>query len=223
MKRLLVAPLAFTILASSASAATLIAGSGITVTASTVNGLYGALTTVVNGTGLIAGVHGTANNTQWYTGNASSATSWIAFDLGASVVLDSIHVWNGNAGGLDRLGMGTVDIYVSTMLTPGNPEDASGNFNSANWTKLTENVLFLRAPTSNNTGFDLETQTGITLPGTAVRHVSFASDKNFETGVTNYVGLSEVQFFEAAAIPEPNVAALLGGLGMLTLLRRRRH
>jgi hypothetical protein len=40
---------------------------------------------------------------------------------------------------------------------------------------------------------------------------------------TNYTGdLTGSSFVTMTAIPEPNAAALVGGLGMLTLLRRRR-
>jgi hypothetical protein len=41
---------------------------------------------------------------------------------------------------------------------------------------------------------------------------------------TNYTGdLTGSSYVTMTAIPEPNVAALVGGLGMLALLRRRRN
>ena len=59
--------------------------------------------------------------------------------------------------------------------------------------KLARMCVFARgqAPIS---GFDLETQTGISLPTTGVRHVAFYADSQISGG-NNYAGLAEVQFF----------------------------
>lgn len=171
----------------------LIAGSGITVSASSVNstGKY-PLQSVVNGAGLDAstGVHGTANYTEWNTNNGQTISQvWIAFDLGGSYVLDTMYVWN--IGQFPSYGIQNVDIYVSDAYSPGDPEGAG----SANWTKIGNNVTFAAAG-SPNLGFDLETQTGISLPTTAVRHVRFEVNSNFSG---SYVGLAEVQFFAASS------------------------
>lgn len=73
--------------------------------------------------------------------------------------------------------------------------------------------------TQGNGGFQL-IDLGTTLTG--VTNVRFSSITNFGadgTGNSNIVGLNEVRFVNA--VPEPS-AALLGGLGVLALLRRRR-
>jgi hypothetical protein len=47
---------------------------------------------------------------------------------------------------------------------------------------------------------------------------------NDTTAGTNYTGdLTGIRYVTMTAIPEPNVAALIGGLGTLALLRRRRN
>ncbi|TAE91389.1 MAG: PEP-CTERM sorting domain-containing protein [Verrucomicrobia bacterium] len=73
--------------------------------------------------------------------------------------------------------------------------------------------------TQGNGGFQL-IDLGTTLTG--VTNVRFSSITNFGadgTGNSNIVGMNEVRFVNA--VPEPS-AALLGGLGVLALLRRRR-
>ncbi len=204
--------------ASISSAATMIAGSGIIVTVNSINSTGNfPPQSVVDGTGLstTTGVHGSGGNSEWYTSNGiTPAESWISFDLGATVVLDSIHVWN--AVQYTGFGIDQLDIYVSTLASPGDPEGAG----AGDWTQIGTDVNFA-VGSATSTGFDLETQTGISLPTTAVRHVAFYSDTQHGGG-NNYLGLAEVQFFEADAVPEPS-AVLLGGLGVLALLRRRRH
>ncbi len=204
-----------------AHAATMIVGSGITATTSTVNAGYGAPNVVVDGTGLTAGVHSTTGSTMWFTGNAKAYGAWISFDLGSNVVLDSIQIWNSST--LTQLGINQVDIYVATVAIPGAITGSSGSEantgTGADWTLIGTNVNFLQAPSSGNTGFDLETQVGNILPSTAVRHVRFEVDSNFNGANTNYAGLSEVQFF---AVPEPSTTALLGLGGLALILRRRK-
>jgi hypothetical protein len=135
------------------------------------------------------GEHTWVDESEWYTNNGNNpAETWISFDLGTSVVLDSIHVWNTDL--FSDFGIATLDIYVSDLATPGDPEGAG----SGDWTQIGTNVSFAAAG-SPNIGFDLETQTGILLPNTAVRHVRF--EVNTAINSNNYVGLAEVQFFAA--------------------------
>ena len=95
-------------------------------------------------------------------------------------------------------GIKQLDIYVSDVFSAGDPEGAG----AANWTKIADNVTFAAAGTPN-VGFDLETQTGISLPAIAVRHVRFEIDTNQDDATTGYVGLAEVQFSPPPAAPTP--------------------
>jgi hypothetical protein len=201
------------------AAGAMIDGSGITATTNNLNpGASFSVEGTVSGLGLNgSGEHGTGNGFEWYTSNgADKPNIYISFDLGAAYVLDSMHVWN--ATQFVDYGIAQLDIYVSTVAVP---SDAI----SSDWTLIGENKSFAAAG-SPNVGFDLKTQTGITLPTTAVRHVRFEADTTIGAG--NYVGLAEVQFFTSDAVPEPSATALpvssasaLLGLGGVTLILRK--
>ena len=66
-----------------------------------------------------------------------------------------------------------------------------------------------------------ETADVVALPASNVRYVRFNILTAGSGNAVEYVGLNEVRFGGVLAVPEPS-AALLGGLGMLALLRRRR-
>jgi hypothetical protein len=150
---------------------------------------------------------------------------YIQWDLGAQYNLDSIQVWNYNDGSRYDSGINQLDIWVSSLASPGDPEGGD----AADWTLLGEDVNLSKAPGANGyTGVDLETDTGISLPGSSVRWVRFEADSNHWDGggfgndgslfSKNAVALSEIQF---TAVPEPASLALMG-LGGLMLLPRRR-
>ena len=208
---------AITICPLTSHGATLIDGSGITVTTSNTNTATGNPTPyaeeyVVDGSGITANYGETG--TEWFT-NAGEVRddTWISFDLGADYILDSMQIWNANR--FDTWGIDQLDVYVSTIVLPGDPEGAG----AGDWMQIGTNVNFAQAPDrAADSGFDFETQTGIALPTTAVRHIRFEVDTVFDGNTTGYVGLNEVQF---SVIPEPS-ATFFGGLGLLALLRRRR-
>ena len=186
----------------------LIGGSGITVSVSSLNGDVSNYPpqTVVNGTGLNgSGEHASGGKSEWVSHiGADIANGFISFDLGGTYVLDSMHVWNCTQ--FVNYGIKQLDIYVSDVFSAGDPEGAG----AANWTKIADNVTFAAAGTPN-VGFNLETQTGITLPAFAVRHVRFEIDTNQAGSTSGYVGLAEVQFIAAPSGPdtaEPTISSL---------------
>ena len=216
--KILMTSLVLALAVTGSASAALIDGSGITVTVNSINSTGNfPPQSVVDGTGLNgSGEHASGGLSEWYTNNGNNpAESWIAFDLGANYVLDSMHVWNTTQ--YVDFGIATLDIYVSTLVSPGDPEGAAGPGGAGDWTQIGNNVSFAAAG-SPNIGFDLETQTGISLPTTAVRHVRFEVDTAINSN--NYVGLAEVQF---TAIPEPGSLAFGLGLGGLLIARRRRQ
>lgn len=215
---------------SSAYSATLIntyGPSNISVTSSSDLNVSNAKTKTVDASGFNTTTleHSTATQTSWISAdNNAVGSEWIQWDLGATVVLDSIRVWNYNDPARFDIGIQTLDIYVSSVTTPGDPE----GLEAANWTKVGNNVTIPKGEGVNTyTGFDLETEAGFSLPGTAVRYVRFEVNSTYWDGggasglTADQAALAEIQFFEADAVPEPS-AALLGGLGFLVLLRRRR-
>lgn len=182
----------------------------------------------INGSGLPGGVpsltgsHGSGSTLNWWSGWTNPAWQ-ITVDLGGNYPLEQVHVWNYREGaGLnDSRGLRNVEIYVS-------PDG-----DAANLVKLTTNgtgahdngsggFIFPVAPTdAEYLGFDLD-MSGVTnvalLGGARLFRVDGGSDT--WTGGTGWGGLAEIQF--GTSIPEPSVA-LLGGLGVLALLRRRRN
>lgn len=158
---------------------------------------------------------------------ATVAEEWIQWDLGASYKLDVIRVWNYNDSSRYAAGIRQVDIYVSNVTSPGDPEGAG----AANWTLWAANAIFPNAPgLVTYTGFDLETVVGSSLPNSDIRYVRFEVDTTFASeginlGANTALGgmnasLSQIEFYEA--IPEPASLALLG-LGTLLIAGRSRQ
>ena len=218
--------------------------SNITVTASSqINGfnqpLY-TLTTALSNAEFNPGIldtpgdgqHGASTRQSWRANNSTAvdaAEEWIQWDLGSSFTLDSIQVWNYNDSSRFESGIRTVDIYISNVANPGDPEGSG----AANWSLWGDNVTLLGAPGAGGyTGFDLATAVGggeFALDSVLTRYVRFEVNSTFIgdgidlPGGGNLGGqnasLSQIEFF---AVPEPSVA-LLSGLGALLLLRRRKH
>ena len=147
-------------------------------------------------------------------------SQFIEWDLGATYLLDNIHVWNFNAGVPNR-SINQVDIYVSTNAAPGDPEGAG----AANWSLFAEDAtLPVATGLADYVGFDLESLASVPeISNLAARFVRFEVDSNF--GEVR-VGLSEIQFFgSAAVVPEPSAFGVLGfafAAATVTITRRRR-
>jgi hypothetical protein len=167
------------------TAAPLIDGSLITATASDSGfGADGTATAhpyfTVDGSGLSGGEHGTTGS--WQTNFKDPTYQWIQWDLGASYMLDTIHVWNLSGNGSIR----SVDIFFSNLPNP-------GGAGAANWTRLGAGSVELPQAVSPNTGFDLATATSTNLPASEVRFVRFEINTNYQ-GDAFRTGLSEIQF-----------------------------
>ena len=147
----------------------------------------------------IAGV--APNNSYWISSNLGSAnfsTVVLTFDLGESFDdVDRVHLWNYSANNSAPRGLKTADILFSSdgvTFTPGV---------ALTFADTPGNVR----PTADTVSFD------------AVSDVRYIRLTNFTNqGDNNYLAFHEIRF---GAIPEPSVA-LLGGLGLLAMLRRKR-
>jgi len=141
----------------------------------------------------------------WLSGT-NTVPQAIVFDLGSVYNVTQLHVWNYNeAGEWSDLGAKNVSVTFGTTLSGFTLGGATGTVASI--------TTFARAP-------GLDTYTGQYFSTSFdARYVKFDISSNYSS-TYNYIGLSEVQF-TGTAVPEPN-AALLGGLGVLALLRRRR-
>jgi len=145
-------------------------------------------------------------------GATNGKLGWVSFDLGASTPdLGNLYLFNGNYQ-TGQLGTATFNIYYAVGPTVALPSPPGANstvdydFASGGWTQLgSTRSLAAKA----NGVYDLS---GIPT----ARYI--ALELMSTHGTDQRSGFDEVAI---TAIPEPS-AALLGGVGMLLLLRRRK-
>lgn len=217
---------------------------------SNTTGMNGDGTVLYNLDGTLSGEPTNANGVSWLTSSKANPNNlagrqaamadgkvWIIADLGDTYDITTIQIWNfqWNLNGTTDLsdrGANQFDIFVRNTVADtddgtilGNPINPTGVSDLANaltdapvfnlgatdpWTLALANQSLARAPnndTYEGESFDL---TGQTARFVAIRINSYHGGAG--------VGLGKMQF---EVIPEPS-AALLGGFGLLALLRRRR-
>ena len=138
---------------------------------------------------------GNAPNTGWLSSGATLPQT-VTFDLGSSYLLTNMHIWQYGHPSVNY----SKDIKVQFSTT-----GTGGVFGGD-----VDITLAIGAATVSAQTF--------AIPSITANAVKFTITSS-SGGNGNYVGLSEVKF---SAIPEPG-SALLGGLGLLMLLRRRRN
>ena len=154
---------------------------------------------------------------EWYdnflVGASNSKLGWVSFDLGtAQTELDNLFIINTDAQS-NLVATATFNIYYATNPTvtlptpPGQNQSVDYDFASGGWTQL--GATRSLATTAPAQAFDLS---GISSARYIALEIMTAHTTN------GRVGFDEVAI---TAIPEPGTA-LLGGLGLLALLRRRR-
>lgn len=182
----------------------------------------------INGAGLpggtpaLSGVHSTTFSDGWWS---LTGPPQITINLSAAYNVDTFHIWNYNEAGSTNRSTKNVEIYVSPdgdianlvkLVTAGAGihNNGSGDF------------LLPQGPgLASYGGFDLDLS-GVTNASLLnnVRLIQFKPLDSYgstpQSAFPDGVGLAEVQF--GGAVPEPS-AALLGGLGVFALLRRRRR
>jgi hypothetical protein len=154
---------------------------------------------LINGSGLSGGLHNGDFHNKWLTNTTS--TGQLTFDFGSVFNVTSTEIWNYGPGccGNER---STKDLAIQSSL------------DGITWTSVGTYVL--SQPVT-----DPFSGEAIALNTTA-RYFKF--DLNSTYAPSNYIGLSEVQFFSAAAVPEPETyAMLLAGLGLVGFAARRRQ
>ena len=184
---------------SPASAAALIDGSGLTV--NTIDGVH--FDGASNNNTLV-------NSWIWQDGGTSPTNpiisgEFVVFDMGSLTQLTGTYVWQTVAYSSNGRQTRTFDIEVSD--------------DGVSFTTITANALLGQVATPAN-GSTAQYFSFGASPVEA-QYVRFGINGTYENnaGNQNWIGgLGEVRF---EAIPEPS-AALLGGLGLLALLRRRR-
>ncbi len=219
--------------------------------ASTQNGNLRGATNAINNSGLSGPPYDLTSTHTWGENNLTWQTQaggvidgqWIAFDLGDSYNLTDAHVWNyrqGDGSNYAGRSMKNIDVYYSSLETPVLPTYATVSGTTVTqgqtisdaallslggedyWTRVIDNHTLLRVSTTGSP----EPVQNFGVVANNARWVLIRVDGG--DGIGNYgdspnddrTGLFEVKF-TGVAVPEP-ASALLGGLGLLFLLRRRR-
>ena len=156
------------------------------------------------------------------TTSINGKVGWIIMDLGTSTVgLENMYLWNGVQ--ITTSTLKEFNLYFSngSPIIPTTQGPTSGtvaddyDFGVAAWTKVNSTLLTL-ADNSSQAPQGTYALGGVTARYLAIEMMSRWSG-NFDPN-TGRIGFGEVGI---TAIPEPSTA-LLGGLGLLALLRRRR-
>lgn len=157
--------------------------------------------------------------TSGFNGTWGRPTNWVRSKSGITTILAAT-----------QRGIRQLDIYVSNVVSPGDPE-VPGPGNGDNWTHWATDAILLNGPgTGGYTGFDLETVVGSSLPTSDIRYVRFEVDSTFRSDGINLGGgtgdditvaaLAQIEFY---SVPEPNSYALMAlGVGGLFAVRRFR-
>lgn len=176
------------------------------------------------------------SNQGWYAADFSSLpTSDFAFGIyaRASALADGGDVFTvGGANGAIKLSLGAAGwaASINNVAWIGTPNGTVGSFTANQWVHLavvrtsTESTFYINGVAQSGTS--------ASTPVNGVSHLSvnpggtaFFDGHLDEARVVTFTGgESTANIFNAlTTVPEPSAAALLGGLGVLSLLRRRRH
>lgn len=154
------------------------------------------------------------------TTSINGKVGWVILDLGSSYALEDMYLWNMVQGGTNA--MEDFNLYYSngSPIIPATQGPTGGtaaddyDFGAAAWTKVNGGTPLTLVDGGSNSGVY---SMNVTARYVAIEMMSRHSG-NFDPDVGR-IGLGEVAF---TAIPEPSVA-LLSGLGLMMLLRRRKH
>jgi hypothetical protein len=146
---------------------------------------------------------------------------WTNFSLPGSFDLDFMRLWNFNSNPPnpafgERSGVKDAYIYSSNdVALPATSKTIGGASPGVGWTKVSgpgTNGIWEIAEGPNSNLYDGDSYD---LSGTTARHILIDIESTWG-GATTFVALSEVQFFEVEAIPEPSTLVMLtAGLLML--------
>lgn len=202
----------------SLTSASVIGGSGSWSNAAYNSGGYAAGNVFNNQTGTVS----EATQTGYWLGKEGDAQEYFVVDLGSSVSLSSIQLFNTHNGPVnDRATLGYQIFASNSVATVTSTETGQGGFNLSSAVSLGSGSLAFQS--SANDPIEAELFTPNT--GTAYRYLRF-NTLSFQAanGVTPLgVGLSEMRVFSASAAPEPGSIALLltAGVPVVGIVRRR--
>lgn len=162
----------------------------------------GAVGTVGNSGEITFWLDATVGQTYSITYNLSTITNTLGYDITS---IQTIHGWNNNSGYQKNQ---NYEVFVSTVGSAGFTSIGSVAYNP-----------FTTAITTASTKVNItENASGVLAFGIdQIRFTYTITGGGPQPGPT----IREIDVFGVASVPEPK-AALLGGLGLLALLRRRR-
>jgi autotransporter-associated beta strand protein len=161
------------------------------------------------------------SGTNTYTGATlvSAGTLFVTGSLTSNVTVSDNATLGGDGGTTGTISFGGASMFDIFAAIGLNPLDASSiSFTGSGFgiDNLVSNGAAVDWGTVNNGTYTLITGT---LNSTNLGNFGLANAYDIGSGRTAYFQSGSLQL---VVIPEPNVAALLGGLGMILLLRRRR-
>ena len=147
----------------------------------------------VDGTGLDADLHGTADGTMWLSLRNAPAPAWIQYEFDRIYKLDHMLVWNFNSGLEMILNVGVKEVTIEYSL------------DGIEWAALPGVEPFEQAPGAPGYASD----TTVDFRGAVARYVRLTLQSNWGGNAAQF-GLSEVRFYHvpvSAREPEPAPAS----------------
>lgn len=156
----------------------------------------------------------------WMAGSATDSSQWVILDLGSTIPLGSLSIWNLNTDGTNAAfqnrGASALDVYGRTTAGFTNTDIDDANFDPTGWTLISAGVT----PSANPGGAQVASPNA-TVSFSSARYIALNITDSYLSGVTgDFVGIGEVQAF---SVPEPTSTLLVALSGGLLALRRRRN
>ncbi len=145
-------------------------------------------------------------------GTTNNIIGWVAYNLGSiESSLDTFYIWNNSEGTAGNRDVQDYNIYYASNPAVTLSSNGDYDFTTTGWTKVNGSTLTMSQLT-NTSG----PQASIDLGGISAQYIAIEVVNNYSDA--SRWGIAEVALTQ---VPEPS-AALLGALGALMLLRRRR-
>ncbi len=144
----------------------------------------------IDGSGMTGDLHGTDNETMWWSGVNESLAPWIEYQFDKDYKLDKLLVWNSNMPVELIIGYGAKDVTIEYST------------DGTTWTTFTDVPRFVMATGKPN----YAASTTVSFGGVVARYVALIIDSTWGDLDITGACLSEVRFFHVpmqARLPAP--------------------